>query len=138
MESVADMNKKGNSNMVTFATDRPIYLQICDRICNEILQEVYAADTRIPSVREYGTLLQVNPNTAFKAFEELSRDDIIYQRRGMGYYVKAGARERIMEQHRQTMLNSTLKQLFNDMGVLGISIDQVVDEYVKYQSEKKS
>ena len=43
MESVADMNKKGNSNMVTFATDRPIYLQICDRICNEILQEVYAA-----------------------------------------------------------------------------------------------
>ena len=36
------------------------------------------------------------------------------------------------------MLNSTLKQLFNDMGVLGISIDQVVDEYVKYQSEKKS
>ena len=52
MESVADMNKKGNSNMVTFATDRPIYLQICDRICNEILQEVYAADTRIPSERE--------------------------------------------------------------------------------------
>lgn len=115
--------------MDIFSQDKPIYLQIADRLCNEILAGTYADDGRIPSVREYGTLLQVNTNTAVKAYEQLSRDEIIYQRRGMGYFVTAGARDRIMAQRREAFMNTKLKDLFSEMKLLNISIDDVIKQY---------
>lgn len=117
--------------MDIFTQDRPIYLQISDRICDEILAGTYGDDMRIPSVRDYGAMLQVNTNTAVKAYEQLSRDGIIYQRRGMGYFVTAGARDRIMEQRREQLMKTTLSKLFDDMKLLNISIDDVVREYNK-------
>ena len=120
--------------MDTFSQDKPIYLQISDRICDEILAGTYADDMRIPSVRDYGSLLQVNTNTAVKAYEQLARDGIIYQRRGMGYFVTAGARDRITAQRREQLMQATLVKLFEDMKLLDISIDDVVKEYNKYLS----
>lgn len=117
--------------MDIFTQDRPIYLQISDRICDEILAGTYGDDMRIPSVRDYGAMLQVNTNTAVKAYEQLSRDGIIYQRRGMGYFVTAGARDRIMEQRREQLMKTTLSKLFDDMKLLNIRIDDVVREYNK-------
>lgn len=115
--------------MDNFSQDRPIYLQICDRLCDEIIAGTYIDDMRIPSVRDYGALLQVNTNTAVKAYEQLSRDGIIYQRRGMGYFVTAGARDRIMVQRREVLIETTLVKLFDDMDALGITIDDIVKAY---------
>lgn len=115
--------------MDIFSQDRPIYLQICDRLCDEILSGSYTDDNRIPSVREYATLLQVNTNTAVKAYEQLSRDGIIYQRRGMGYYVTAGAAERIMKQRREELLHGRLQKIFYDMQLLNVSFDDVASAY---------
>lgn len=120
--------------MDTFTQDKPIYLQMCDRMCNEILAGTYADDMRIPSVREYGTMLQVNTNTAVKAYEELSRDGIIYQRRGMGYFVTAGARDRIMAQRREELLHTRLASLFRDMQLLDITIEDIANEYRKWNT----
>ena len=50
--------------MTTFNPDKAIYLQMADRLCDEILAGTYRADDRVPSVREYAVLLQVNTNTA--------------------------------------------------------------------------
>ena len=119
----------------TFSQERPIYQQICSRLCEEILAATYRDDNRIPSVREYAMMLQVNTNTAAKAYEQLSRDGIIYQRRGMGYYVTAGARDRILAQRREKIINTTLQNLFAEMELLGLSIDDVVDEYRKWRKE---
>lgn len=121
--------------MTTFSNELPIYLQICERIANEILAETYSSDDRIPSVRAYSTMIQVNVNTAAKAYEQLADDGIIYQRRGMGYYVTAGARDKIMEQRREKFRNSTLQKLFEDMQLLGITIDDIVSEYNKQQKK---
>ena len=52
---------------MTFSNDKPIYIQMADRLCDEILSGVYQDDDRIPSVREYAVLLEVNTNTAVKA-----------------------------------------------------------------------
>ena len=57
-----------------FTSDKPIYLQMADRMKDEILSGTYSDDMRIPSVREYSILLQVNTNTAVKCYEQLSRD----------------------------------------------------------------
>lgn len=121
--------------MTTFSNELPIYLQICERIANEILAGTYSSDDRIPSVRAYSTMIQVNVNTAAKAYEQLADDGIIYQRRGMGYYVTAGARDRIMAQRREKFRNNTLQKLFEDMQLLGITIDDIVSEYNKQQKK---
>lgn len=118
--------------MEQFNQDRPIYLQISDRLCNEIIAGTYADDSRIPSVRDYAATLQVNANTAVKAYEQLSRDGIIYQRRGMGYYVTAGARDRIVAQRRATFLKETLARVFADMQLLDITIDDIIQEYRQF------
>ncbi|TGX80020.1 GntR family transcriptional regulator [Palleniella muris] len=122
--------------MEMFNKDRPIYLQISDRICDEILSGVYAEDRRIPSVRDYATLMQVNINTVMKTYEELSRSEIIYQRRGMGYFVTAGAKSAIQRQRKETFIHKTLAEMFRQMPLLGISIDDVVKEYHASQKPK--
>lgn len=99
---------------------------MADRLCDEILAGTYNADDRIPSVREYAMKLQVNTNTAVKAYEMLARENIIYNRRGLGYFVSADARDRIMDARKSEFLSSTLPELFRQMHLLGISIDDVM------------
>lgn len=123
--------------MQIFSQEKPIYLQIYDRICTEILSGRLQEQSRIPSVRDYGALLQVNANTAVKAYEQLSRDNIIFQKRGMGYFVAEGARRRITEQRRETLMHDTLTKLFHDMRLLDVSIDDIVTEYLKFQEQEE-
>ena len=68
---------------MTFSNDKPIYIQMADRLMDEILAGKYQDDDRIPSVREYSVLLEVNTNTAVKAYEQLAREEIIYNKRGL-------------------------------------------------------
>lgn len=120
-----------------FNKDRPIYLQISDRICDEILSGAYADDQRIPSVRDYATLMQVNINTVMKTYEELSRSGIIYQRRGMGYFVTAGAGSAIQRQRKDDFMHKTLAEMFRQMRLLDISIDEVVSAFRASEEAKQ-
>ena len=117
-------------NYTMFTSDKPIYLQMADRMKDEILSGTYSDDMRIPSVREYSILLQVNTNTAVKCYEQLSRDGIIYQRRGMGYFVTAGARDRIMQQRKEEFFQTTCPQLKKDLELLDITIEEFI-EHIK-------
>lgn len=99
---------------------------MADRLCDDILAGTYCDDARIPSVREYATLLQVNTNTAVKAYEELSRNEIIYQRRGMGYFVCSGARNAILQQRREQFFSRTLPELRKTMDLLGITFEEIM------------
>ena len=108
-----------------FNSEKAIYLQMADRICDEILSGTYADDSRIPSVREYAVALEVNSNTAVKAYEQLARDGIIYTRRGLGYFVTAGAKDRILSSRRKQFLTQTLPDIFRQMRLLGIDIEDV-------------
>ena len=109
-----------------FNTDKAIFLQMADRLCDEILVLTYQDDERIPSVREYAVMLEVNTNTAVKAYEQLSRENIIYNKRGLGYYVTPGAREQILKQRRKAFLEQQLPELFRQMNLLGLGIEDVV------------
>lgn len=116
---------------MNFQNDKAIYLQMADRLCDEIIAGRYADDDRIPSVREYAALLEVNANTAVKAYEQLARENIIYQRRGLGYFVYPGAKEKIRDERRKAFLNATLPQLFKQMRLLDIPIEKVQQEWEK-------
>ena len=120
---------------MTFNNDKAIFLQMADRLCDEILAGKYQDDARIPSVREYAVLLQVNTNTAVKAYEELARDGGIYNRRSVGFFVTAGAQEQIMKVRRQEFMEQTLPELFRNMRLLDIGIEEVTKAWEKQAGE---
>ena len=112
-----------------FTNDKAIYIQMADRLCDEILSGVYKDDDRIPSVREYAVLLEVNTNTAVKAYEQLAREEIIYNKRGLGYFVTKGARKQILKVRKQEFMKERLPELFRQMQLLGITLEDVKDVY---------
>jgi DNA-binding transcriptional regulator YhcF (GntR family) len=117
-----------------FNSDKPIYIQMADRLCDEILAETYKDDDRIPSVREYAVLLEVNTNTAVKAYDELSRANIIYNKRGLGYFVTKGAKKQILKERKKVFMKERLPELFRQMQLLGITLEDVKVVYDAQQS----
>lgn len=116
---------------MTFNNDKAIYLQMADRLCEEILAGQYKEDDRIPSVREYAVMLEVNTNTAMKAYEELARREVIYNKRGLGYFVSRGARRQILKARKKEFMEKHLPEMFRQMQLLQIDIQEVVEAYQK-------
>ena len=114
---------------MNFTNDKPIYIQMADRLMDEILADKYKDDDRIPSVREYAVLLEVNTNTAVKAYDELSRANIIYNKRGLGYFVTPGAKKQILKERKKEFMKERLPELFRQMQLLGITLEDVKDAY---------
>ena len=112
-----------------FKESRPIYLQIADRICDEIHQGIYPEDGRIPSVREYAAIVEVNANTVVRTFDHLQSLEVIYNKRGLGYFVAKGAVRRITKERKRTFLTEELPELFRKMDSLKISIDELRELY---------
>ena len=77
-----------------FSHNKAIYLQITDIVCEGILVGKYVEEERIPSVREMAMNLEVNPNTVFRAYEELQGEGLIYNRRGLGFLHRCGGEKK--------------------------------------------
>jgi len=119
-----------------FTNDKAIYIQMADRLCDEILADKYKDDDRIPSVREYAVLLEVNANTVVKAYDELSRANIIYNKRGLGYFVTPGAKKQIMKERKQEFMKERLPELFRQMQLLDITLEDVKSTYAATFNDK--
>lgn len=119
---------------MTFKEGQPIYVQIAERLCDEVLSGTYGAGQRVPSVREYSVLLEVNVNTTVKAYDYLAQRGVIYNRRGMGYYVADDAATRIRDERRCAFVGEELPELFRRMALLGISPDEVLDYWKKWSA----
>lgn len=103
-----------------FNTNKSIYLQICDAICEQILKGELRPDERILSVREYGTEIGVNPNTVMRSYEKLTNEGIIYNKRGIGYFICTDARENVLQSQRKEFLENELPDILRRMELLGI------------------
>ena len=122
---------------MNFTNDKPIYVQMADRLMDEILADKYKDDDRIPSVREYAVLLEVNTNTAVKAYDELARANIIYNKRGLGYFVTPGAKKQILKERKKEFMKERLPELFRQMQLLDITLDDVAEAYQGIKSVKE-
>ncbi len=103
-----------------FDNNKPIYLQIRESICERILSGHFRPEERIPSVREYGADIGVNPNTVMRTYEKLTSEGIIYNKRGIGYFVAAEALEIIRETERRVFMETELPVILKRMKLLGI------------------
>ena len=108
-----------------FSNDKAIYIQIAERLCDEILAGKYREDERVPSVREYAVLLEVNTNTTVKSYDQLASEGIIYNKRGLGYFVSSGAKRQIKKTRKQEFMKERLPELARQMVLLDISLDEV-------------
>lgn len=103
----------------------PIFIQLADKIADDILEGTFKEDERIPSVREFAAQYEVNVNTALKTIERLSINNIIYNKRGMGYFVSKGAKEEIAKIRKQDFFDNFLPLLKKNMQQLNISIEEI-------------
>lgn len=111
-----------------FDSNKPIYLQICDLICEQILSGAISPEDRILSVREYGASVGVNPNTVARSYEKLTDAGIIYNKRGIGYYVAAPAREIILEAEKQRFMSEEVPAFLKRMELLGIEPSEIFNK----------
>ena len=102
-----------------FDGNKPIYLQIVDVICDNILDGTLKPDGRILSVREYGAQLGVNPNTIMRSYEKLTTDEIIYNKRGLGYFISPDARDKVLAIRRAQFLEDAVPKIRRPMTLLG-------------------
>ena len=119
--------------MNDFRQDKAIYLQMADRLCDEILSGKYGTGERIPSVRELAVYLGVNANTVVRTYEALSSQGIIQTRRGLGYFVTEDARDRIMNARRRHFMDETLPELFRQMQLLDIPPETLAGKWEEWK-----
>ena len=115
---------------MNFKDSKGIYLQIADRICDEILLGNYKEDARIPSVREYAAMVEVNANTVMRSFEHLQSQGMIYNKRGIGYF------EMIRNYRKEVFMKEEAEYFFRQIYTLGLSpedLKKMYSEYIKTQ-----
>lgn len=112
--------------------NRPIYVRLADQICDRILLEEYRPLERIPSVREYAVTQQVNPATTARAFEILERQGVIFNKRGLGFFVTENAADTIRKIRLETLLGEESELFFSRLAVLEVTPEQLKDMYEEY------
>lgn len=117
--------------------NKPIYLQLVDKISDDILAGTYADDTRIPSVREFAAQVEVNANTVMRAYDYLQQTGIIYNKRGIGYFVSVGASENIKQERMERFMSEELGRLFNQLKLLNVTPEQLLEMYTRFYNQHK-
>lgn len=109
-----------------FTSNKPIYIQIADNLCERILTGEFPQGGRIPSVREWGASIGVNPNTVARSYELLTSMKVISNQRGIGYFVDDNAPEKILELHRKTFLEEELPVFIKKAELLGLNLKDLI------------
>lgn len=118
-----------------FKDKQAIYLQIADYICEQILLGKWPPGERIPSVRDLASMMEVNPNTVMRTYDFLQTKEIIFNKRGIGYSTDDQANARILAYRKERFLNNDLPEVFKNLYLLDIGIDELQGLYQKFIEE---
>ena len=123
---------------MNFNNNQSIFIQIADRVCDRVLGGEYQANARIPSVRELAVEMEVNPNTVMRSFERLQTKDIIYNKRGIGYFIAPDAEKKIREMRHNQFVEEVLPSVFKEMHLLEVNLSELIEAYNLYSSTLNS
>ena len=98
-------------------SDRPIFIQLIEKIQIDIISGQYAPGDKLPSVRELAQKASVNPNTMQKALAELERTGLVYSQRTSGRFITEGIG--MIEQLKTTLAREVITEFLEDMRKLG-------------------
>ena len=115
-----------------FRQNQAIYLQIADHVNERILSGTWAEGERIPSIREMSEEIEVNPNTVMRSYGYLQDLGIIYNQRGIGYFVAQDAYRKTLELKKKNFIRRELPRIFRTMDLLHLSCDDLRDLYERH------
>jgi DNA-binding transcriptional regulator YhcF (GntR family) len=104
---------------------RPLFQQIAEQIESAILDGSLAADTQVPSTNELAAFHRINPATAAKGVNQLVTDGILYKKRGIGMFVAADARQRVLDRRREAFARDFVEPLLAEARRLGLDTEDV-------------
>ena len=117
-----------------FNTTQPIYLQLVQRICRQIVREEIKAGEKLPSVRDMAVISGVNPNTVQRTYAELERLEIVETRRGLGTFITENTAG--LQNLRKELMETQISNFVKDMREMGFLAEEIVDgvsEFLKQQ-----
>ena len=107
--------------------NRPIFVQIAERIENDIIAGELAEEAQVPSTNQFASFYQINPATAAKGVNLLVDQGILYKKRGLGMYVAPGARAKLLEKRRAQFFEQYVVPMLQEAEKLGITMEQVTE-----------
>jgi len=117
---------------------QPIYRQLRDRVVAMILDGVLKEGDSLPSVRNVAAEYRVNPLTVLKSYQELVDDELVEKRRGLGMFVKEGARNLLMKGERQKFLKEAWPRIYETIQRLGLTAEDLLDGNASRQQKPKA
>src|SRR6202165_2550814 len=106
--------------MVEWNDSQPIYRQLRDRVVALILDGVLKEGDPLPSVRNVATEYRLNPITVLKSYQELVDQELVEKRRGLGMFVKTGARDLLLKSERDRFLAEEWPRVYATIQRLGL------------------
>ena len=107
--------------MVFKENNKAIYLQIADRICDDVMTGTIEEGARILSVREYAASLQVNANTVMRSYDHLTQEGVLFNKRGIGFFIAENARAIITGMRHESFFNGEIQEFFRHLSLLGVT-----------------
>src|ERR1700757_4157705 len=122
------MDREWNDN-------QPIYRQLRDRVVHMILDGVLKEGDSLPSVRNVASEYRINPLTVLKAYQELADEELVEKRRGLGMFVKDGARDLLLKGERQKFLNEQWPRVHATIQRLGLNAKELLDAVARHSAK---
>jgi GntR family transcriptional regulator len=107
--------------------NQPIYRQLRDRVVAMMLDGVLKEGDPLPSVRNVAAEYRVNPLTVLKSYQELVDEDLVEKRRGLGMFIKVGARDLLLKGERDKFLSEEWPRIQATIQRLGLNRDELLD-----------
>ncbi|MEC0226009.1 MULTISPECIES: GntR family transcriptional regulator [Paenibacillus] len=106
---------------------RPIFVQIAERIEDDIIEARMLEETQVPSTNQFASFYQINPATAAKGVNLLVDQGILYKKRGIGMFVAEGARAKLMEKRKELFYEQYIVTMVKEAAKLGITVEQLTE-----------
>jgi GntR family transcriptional regulator len=125
------MDREWNDN-------QPIYRQLRDRVVAMILDGVLKEGDPLPSVRTVAADYRLNPLTVLKGYQELVDEELVEKRRGLGMFVKMGARTALLKGERQKFLTEEWPRIYDNIQRLGLTPEELLENGTGRRSKAKT
>ncbi len=119
-----------------FNSTEPIYVQIVNYVSEHIVMGKWNNHEKIPSVRDLAIRLEVNPNTISRAYEFLEQLNVIYNKRGIGFFVAEDGLNVINDYNKKIFKNKDLPKFFLKLTMMKIQLSDLEDDFNKFLSDK--
>ena len=111
---------------IDFDSETPIYIQIAKEMEDAILSGAFPQESQVPSTTEISATYRINPATVLKGMALLTDEGVLYKKRGLGMFVRAGAPEQIREKRRRMFYETYIVSLLEEAGKLGIDKEELI------------